>query len=411
MSTVNENCRKSNKNLPSSSSSLSSSSSSLGFCVENLAHLKIGLVDYFNFITSSAGLDTLRDIIMMGTHNRSNKIVLWNFIKSLPLIKIGITILNDDDGTIDAIETKCIRRNDGNNSRRSSSSSNSDSNISSNVGIDDKRTNINSSDNSCNFGSDLSSSSLASPSSFRIPQRVHQAMVIVFRLISENREWQPSTTKRDTINRSFFNIDLSEHIDFQNVDIVCSAIIDDAKKKEREDKETRPTTIWFALENIYRVETHDDSSPDAPETVAVAAAAAEVVVARTTSSLGKRSTISHYEYDRDDITAIDNFFSLSSSHKVNCCNPRHRDEHPSMHLYRRSSVWLSRVGKCKPTRGELRDLEMKENLASESNISSFRGSNIILFIISAHCYACQHHVNFLPKSDLKRVLSAYYTVE
>lgn len=372
-----------------------SSFSSSGFYVEKLAHLKIGLKDYFNFITSSAGLDTLRDIIMTGTHNKSNKIVLWNFIKSLPLMRIGVTILNDDDGTINAIETKYIKCDDSTDGSCSSSSSRSS----------DNRSNINSSNISCNFASDFSSSPLAS--SFLIRQRIHQAMVIIFQLISQNKEGQPFTTRHNTNNKSF-DIDLPEHIDFENVEIICSALIDDMKKKRIENKETRPTTIWFSLENIYHNESNYDSSLDLfADAPGVAAAA----VAQSTSSLGKRMTISHYEYNRDDITAINNFFSLSSSHKVNCCNPRHRDKNPSMHLYRRSNVWLSRVGKHNPTRDELQHLEMKESMASESNISSFRGSSIILFIVSAHCYACQYHVNFLPKTDLKKVLSAFYTLE
>nr|BDT62372.1 MAG: wsv137-like protein [Melicertus latisulcatus majanivirus] len=330
------------------------------YYIENLSHLKIGIIDFFNFIISDAGSTTLRDIIMIGTHNTSsNKKILWTFIKSLSLINIGITVLDDNNGTIHAIEIKKIK-------------------YSSDIPVKEVRTN----------------------EKYIIIQRIFQAMVIVFQLLSHNKEWQPVSRPPHKDINHFNDVYLSEPLGIENVDVICSMLINDMKEKKKVTG--RPTRIWFSLENIYKESNNNDNDSSLNLFTDTALTINE--------STMLEKNISQYEYDKDDIAAINVFFSLSPSHKVKCCNPVHSDQHPSMHLYRRANVWLSRIEKYNPTKDELQDLEMKEYNANESNISTFRGSNIILFTVSAHCFACQYHVYFLPKSDLKKILSAFYII-
>ena len=326
----------------------------------NLSHFKVGLLDYFTFIVSSAGLDILKDIIMIGICNISNKNKIWKFTKSLSWLKIGVTILNDNEGTIDAIETRC--------------------------------------DNQYHNTTDVSSSNERR----MFLQRIYQALMIIFRLIATHDETTKWQTHAPDKSRDVDNVYLSEHSDFQRPDILCSKLINDMKKKKG------PTRVWMSLKHLYNNDddesNRNDNNSDDDESNY------EIFMAHHNHDDDDRKTrsIAHYTYDEDDIVAMNHFFSSSSTHKVTCCNPKHRDRNPSMHLYRRPSVWMSRIEKCNPTKEEFEHLKMQECEANESNVSTFRGSKILLFTVSAHCYSCDYHVHLLSKSELKKVLSEFY---
>jgi len=328
----------------------------------NLSHFKVGLLDYFTFITSSAGLDMLTDIIMTGVCNKPHNEKIWKFIKCLYWLKIGVTILDDNEGTIDAIETQCEHQHHN------------------------------------------ASFSLSNEKRMFL-QRIYQAMMIVFINTRDNEkaDWQACTFNK-TLNVN--NINLSEYLDIQRIDVLCSKLINDIKKKKG------PTTVWLSLKYLYNYNNNDNSNDDElnikDDLHLLMASQDHDNDDDNDDDTRKTRTIKYYTYDKDDIIAMNHFFSSSSTHKVTCCNPKHRDRNPSMHLYHRPSVWISRVKKFNPTKEEIEYLNMQESEATESNVSTFRGSKILLFIVSAHCYSCNYHVHFLSKSDLRKMLSDHY---
>nr|BDT62575.1 MAG: wsv137-like protein [Metapenaeus ensis majanivirus] len=398
----------------------------------NLMHLEVTLSDFINFISSNAGVNILKSIFMYGIQNNFDKENLWKICLSQTCIQTGITFRLDDDndkeGIIENVKTRLVVDND---------------------------------DTSCGEKYYL----------FIVRKFETILNIIRFLSVKElSSSSSSSYLNNDNVKRIKTSVNFPIKLTKLNADVLATMIYQNAKckiekkkkkqkkkkekkekeKKEKEEKKRKKkkkdyttiatatatatttiaiaiATVWFSLADIHvnNNNNDDDNNNNNNSNNNNDNDKKEINVDNNNYlSLylhNKKSKhlsqdkfkingnpINIYEYDRNDIIAIHNFFSSSTFHKVHCCNPKHNDRNPSMHLYLKKNVWYSLIDKWLLTRDEIDRLQMEEDQAINSNMTRFRNFNIILFILSAHCFACNYHENFLTRWQLRQVLKKYY---
>nr|BDV49903.1 MAG: wsv137-like protein [Metapenaeopsis lamellata majanivirus] len=318
---------------------------------ENLSNFGVSLLNLLNFLSTYTGSKIFQNFLLAGVYNKEDKRLLWKMFLSQTYIKVGLTFINDGKGTIEAVEA------------RSSEEYNS---------MNNKKTLL----------------------------RVFQTIINIIRMnsdiegnINENND---DGNKFNIKELKPVSVKFPKTLNPTNADTITSILLNDMYDR----KDNKPTTVWFTFSDIY-IKEYDDLTIKNNFLK-------EVIY--TDSSKPKVATfngrsINEFEYNKADIEAIMIFFS-SSTHKVHCY--KHDDKRPSMTLYLKREFWINVTDKHNPSIKEIHDLRMAEAKATDSNITTFRNFNVILFIVSAHCFACNYHEQFMSKSQLRCCLSDYY---
>nr|BDT62859.1 MAG: wsv137-like protein [Metapenaeus joyneri majanivirus] len=370
----------------------------------NLTHFKVTLSHFLNFISSNAGANTLKSIFLNGIQNKYDTENLWKICMSQTFIQTGITFILEDEGIIQNIKTKLI----------------SDSKKKNNDDDDDKDNNNNDEYHlsltrkfetilniirhlSCNHQKEHS----LSLTRWYIPKTTTTTTTIfpnddASKMIVTTAAAATTATAAASLMKTN-NVKFPEKLNPVNADIIATMLYQNAKNKTKKTQ-MQYTTVWFSLADIYVKNNEENNLKEFGGNVVDDYLSLPYSYDCTETKF-EGNSINVYEYNNKDIAGIHNFFLSNASHKVHCLNRNHEDKNPSMQLYLKKNLWLSFINKYSPTEEEIKRLQMEHDQALDSNITKFRSSKIILFILSAHCFACDYHENFLTKIKLRQVLS------